>query len=251
MTSWFNSHVVPRAVALRRRVYELNRILYLRADVDLLRDELDALRSKLELDERAIEEYQQARSGGDYQRVFEERTPLVTACVGTYNRAELLMTRSLRALRAQDYTNLEILVVGDGCTDDTEARVTALADPRVRFVNLPARGAYPELPRLRWMVAGTVPFNHALGLARGHFITHLDDDDECPPDRVSTLVKFAQQERADLVWHPFEWEDGYGRWCLHPAPEFGRGNVTTSSIFYHHWFTRIPWDMNAYRLHEP
>ena len=29
------------------------------------------------------------------------------------------------------------------------------------------------------------------------------------------------------------------------------GQVSTGSIFYHHYFARIPWDVHAYRLGEP
>jgi hypothetical protein len=32
------------------------------------------------------------------------------------------------------------IVVGDACTDDTAARIDRLADPRIRFINLPHRG---------------------------------------------------------------------------------------------------------------
>ena len=69
-------------------------------------------------------------------------------------------------------------MVGDCCTDDTAERISHIRDDRLRFVNLSERGRYPEEPYLRWMVAGTVPFNHALSLTRGQFVTHLDDDDE-------------------------------------------------------------------------
>ena len=33
--------------------------------------------------------------------------------------------------------------------------VSRIPDPRLRFVNLPQRGNYPDDPMLRWLVAGT------------------------------------------------------------------------------------------------
>ncbi len=55
-----------------------------------------------------------------------------------------------------------MLIVGDHCTDDTAERIAALGDPRIRFINLPARGVYPAEPFARWCVAGAAPMNHAL-----------------------------------------------------------------------------------------
>ena len=66
------------------------------------------------------------------------------------------------------------------------------------------RGAgTPTIPEWRWMVAGTAPINLALSLARGDFITHLDDSDEHPEDRIAKLVSFIRESKADFVWHPF------------------------------------------------
>src|SRR5437870_3888913 len=134
--------------------------------------------------------------------------PLVSVCVATYNRAQLLVERCISSVLEQTYGNLELIVVGDHCTDDTADRVSRIDDPRLRFINLPERGTYPADPMLRWMVAGTPPLNHALSLARGHFVTHLDDDDAYARDRLEKLVAFAGAHQCDFVWHPFWLEDG-------------------------------------------
>jgi glycosyltransferase involved in cell wall biosynthesis len=101
------------------------------------------------------------------------------------------------------------------------------------------------------MVAGTFPANHALQVARGDYITHLDDDDEFLPERIAKLVDWARDKNADLVWHPFLWEDNTGQWLVNPAVKLAVNQVTTSSIFYRHWFKNIPWDPLAHLLDEP
>ncbi len=101
------------------------------------------------------------------------------------------------------------------------------------------------------MVAGIPALNMAMSLARGHYVTHLDDDDRYAADRLEKLVTFASGNRCDFVWHPFWKEVPTGEWVLHEAPEFALGQVTTSSVFYRSWFTRIPLSMDAYRLREP
>ena len=215
------------------------------------RRELDSARSRQDVAADLVAEFERVRREPEYQRAFDDPRPLVTICVGTYNRGDLLISRCLRSLQQQTYDNIEIIVVGDRCTDDTERAIAALGDPRIRFENLPQRGPYPEDPKLRWMVAGTMPVNRALQLARGAFITHLDDDDEHLPRRVELLVDHIRAHRADVVFHPFLWEKKPDRWTLNRASGFRHAQVTTSSVFYHSWLRRIPWDIEAWRYREP
>ncbi len=163
----------------------------------------------------------------------------------------MVVNRCIKSILNQDYENLEVIVVGDCCTDNTEKLIREINDQRLQFLNLPQRGNYPTNPEWRWMVAGTVPFNEALKLARGDFITHLDDDDEYSPDRIGKLVHFIQQGCYDFIWHPFWGETLSGKWKLNSGDFFRKEQVTTSSSFYHKWFKRIPWDINAYRYNEP
>jgi len=100
-------------------------------------------------------------------------------------------------------------------------------------------------------VAGTRSGNEALSLAKGDFITHLDDDDEYLPVRLEKLVDFAILNRFDFVWHPFWYEQEPGRWMLNEASDLAQGQVTTYSVFYSEWFKRLRWDMDAHLLGEP
>lgn len=232
----------------------LRRLPYLRNVIQSIYDTDDAidnLRSRSDVSDDLFMRFQQDKTSADYQRVFDLEEPLVSVCIATYNRAKLLTERCLNSLIRQDYRNIEIIVVGDGCTDDTEQRVNAINDPRIRFVNLTERGDYPVNPDWRWMVAGTVPINRALDMANGDFITHLDDDDEHSPDRISKLLRFIQKTRADIVWHPFWRETAFDKWQMKTAEEFRKSQATTSSVFYHGWLRRIHWDINAYKTREP
>lgn len=214
-------------------------------------EEIHLLRSKVDLPADLIEDFLRSRQSVEYQAAFVEPNPLVSVCIATYNRSELLLKRSVASVLGQTYPNLEVIVVGDCCTDDTAERMARIDDPRLRFVNLAERGVYPEDRLSRWMVAGTKPINTALDLARGTFVAHLDDDDEYLPDRLEKLVGFIQETRADLVWHPFLNQTKKNTWEVKAAESFGMGQVTTSSIFYHRWFARLKWDILAYRYREP
>ncbi|GLH66875.1 glycosyltransferase family 2 protein [Geothrix edaphica] len=214
-------------------------------------EELDALRSRMDLDPSLVRAFHQTRVTEAYLSAYDEVEPLVSVCVATYNRAALLTERCLASILTQTYHNLDVVVVGDACTDDTPERVAALGDSRIRFENLPTRGSYPQDPDRRWMVAGTIPINRALELAKGRFITHLDDDDSVPADRIAKLVAYIKETQADLLWHPFEYETAKGKWRVNSALEFRKAQVTTSSVFYHEWLKNIPWDLDAHQYLEP
>ena len=61
----------------------------------------------------------------------EMNRPTVSVVIPTYNRAGKVV-RAIRSVLDQTYTDLEVIVVDDGSTDDTEAAVRGIADPRVR-----------------------------------------------------------------------------------------------------------------------
>jgi glycosyltransferase involved in cell wall biosynthesis len=187
----------------------------------------------------------------EFLEVFDDADPLVTVCIATYNRARLLTERTLPSVFAQTHSNIEIVVVGDACTDDTASRIAALRDPRLRFINLPVRGPYPDEPLHRWMVAGTFAMNRALEEANGAFITHLDDDDEHVPDRIEKLVDLLRTTRSDLAFHPFCAQQRNGSWWVNNATWFVKGYVTTSSVLYHRYWKRERWDVEAWRFNEP
>jgi hypothetical protein len=219
-------------------------IVYQRKRLDYAIGELDGLAP-------LREHFHQARRSADYQAAFSVSNPLVTICVTTMNNAELLIERCLASVLTQTYKNLQIVVVGDHCTDDTEKRISDLRDNRITFHNLSQRGPYP-LPGVdRWRVAGTYPANFAVSLAEGRFITHLDEDDRYEPNRIEVLLAAAQQQRADFVWHRFWFLQPDGAWKLWGDGSLEHAQVGSQMTFYHGYFKRLLWDVYAYRMHEP
>lgn len=208
-------------------------------------------RSRVELGMDIAHELERARTTEQFQEVFVKNEPLVSVIIATYNRSSLLLERSLASILGQTYTNFEVIVVGDHCTDNTFDLLAAVEDPRLRYTNLAQRGPYPEDARRRWMVAGSPAMNEGLRMAKGDFITHLDDDDTHPAHRLELLVEQAQQRRAELLWHPFRREHLDHGWVTIDAPQFAINQATTSSIFYHQWFSRIEWDVDAHYALEP
>ncbi len=140
-----------------------------------------------------------ARQSDEYGASFTDEQPLVSVRIATYDRAEILFDRTLPSVFAQTYPHIEVIVVGDGCAEETVRRAAAVTDPRFRFVNLPHRGVYPADPAHRWLVAGSPAMNYGAELSRGRWIAPLDDDDEFLPDHVETLLRTAREAGFEMV----------------------------------------------------
>ena len=193
-----------------------------------------------------------ARNDPAYAELFDtSREPLVTVRIATFNRARVLAERTLPTVLAQSYRNLEILVVGDRCTDDTAERLAALGDPRIRFVNLPERGVYPEEPFARWCVAGAAPMNYALREARGEWIAPLDDDDEFAPDHVAAMLDACRTARWEWCYAVARMQLLTGEWRAVGDPPLRRDHVCHSAVFYWAGLRFMPHDVEAWKLGEP
>ncbi len=153
-----------------------------------------------EAQQRWPELLEAARSEPGYERAYEEPDPLVSIAIPTYHSPDTLCDRALASVLAQTHSNWEAIVVGDHCTDDTEQRVAALGDDRIRFYNLPVRENDPHDPWERWAVKGSVPRATGVGLASGSWIAPLSHDDAWDPDHLVTLLAAARETRAEVVY---------------------------------------------------
>ena len=97
--------------------------------------------------------------------------PLISIVTATYNRSRSLAC-TIEAIRQQTYTNWELIVVGDACTDDTFDVVAGFDDERIRFHNLADNVGEQAGPNnYGWSVAGgdVVAFcNHDVIWLPGH-----------------------------------------------------------------------------------
>lgn len=141
-----------------------------------------------------------ARESEAYERAYSEPEPLISIAVATYNSPDTLCDRALASVLEQSYGNLDVIVVGDCCTDDTEERVRAIGDERVRFHNLSVREVDPEDPWESWAVRGSIPRGTGIDLARGLWIAPMSQDDAWDADHLQTLLSVAREQRAELVY---------------------------------------------------
>lgn len=137
-----------------------------------------------------------------YEHLYTEADefPLVSVYIPTYNRAEILIQRSVPSVLAQTYKNFELIIIGDHCSDKTEELVSKIGDSRIRFYNLPKRGyRYPPTVENHWLAGPVVAANQALKMVKGKWIARLDDDDIWTPDHLEELSRFARAGNYEFV----------------------------------------------------
>lgn len=196
------------------------------------------LRQDLSIRGHALREAPMLRKAREqYEGLYRHETdPLVSVTIATYNRAQILVERAVASALNQTYQKIEVIVVGDGCTDNTAERLAEVDDPRLRFINLPERGKYPENPKHRWMVAGTYPINRAQSEAKGSWIAHLDDDAIWEQDHVEVMLREAFERNLELAYARGYVEFSAGQWKFIGQDE----SLTDPSFDWPHssWFFR-------------
>ena len=123
-----------------------------------------------------------------------EKYPLISVIVPVYN-TEKFLKKCLESLINQTYQELEIIVVNDASTDDSNDIIQeyVAADSRVHcVVHKKNMGLFQA--RITGVQA-----------SKGDYIAFVDSDDYVSIDWFRLLVKKAMEERADIV---------VGEWCF-------------------------------------
>ncbi len=123
---------------------------------------------------------------------------LFSIVVPIHNRAATI-GRCVASVFGQEFADYELILVDDGSTDDSAARMRALCDPRLRTI-------FHEQNR------GTGPArNTGIDAARGEWIIFLDSDDELVPGALGVMAGLAARATADIaaLWFRCRMDDGY------------------------------------------
>lgn len=138
--------------------------------------------------------------------------PLISVVVTTYNQAAYI-EETLKSVLAQTYKPFEVIVVDDGSTDDTEARIASFGE-QVIYIRQKNQG-----------VAGSR--NTGISNARGEYLAFLDGDDLWEPDKLSVQVDVAMRyPDSGLIA-----VDG---------SEFSGNETISKSIFFETWCKEHP-----------
>ena len=93
------------------------------------------------------------------------KPPFFSVVLPTYGRG-IHIRPTLESALSQTYQNFELIVVGDGCSDETEETVRSFQSKRIRWSNLARNSGSQSFPN-----------NHGIDASRGRWIAYLGHDD--------------------------------------------------------------------------
>jgi glycosyltransferase involved in cell wall biosynthesis len=146
--------------------------------------------------------------------------PYFSVVLSTYGRGKHIRP-TIESVLGQKHDDFELIVVGDGCTDETEAVVRSFANDKIIWRNLPANTGSQSLPN-----------SEGIRSARGDWICYLGHDDIWSPDHLSCLARVIRaRDDSDFVVSG----------CIYYGPEgsgcyFITGLFESSDAAFHHFF---------------
>ena len=94
----------------------------------------------------------------------------VTVLMPAWNAGKYI-AEAIHSVLNQSFTDIELVIINDGSTDNTVSVIKQFKDPRIRLLEQPQQGI-------------AVALNYGLREARGNYIARFDADDICFPERI-------------------------------------------------------------------
>ena len=118
--------------------------------------------------------------------VEEQKTPEISVILPVYNMADYI-DECMQSIQAQTFSDLEILMINDGSTDDSAQKCLAWAarDGRIRYYSQSNRGV-------------AAARNLGVRLARGRYLAFVDPDDWLDPTYFEKLRRPLEETQADF-----------------------------------------------------
>ena len=112
---------------------------------------------------------------------------MISVIMLTYNR-ENMVGRAIESILNQTYQNFEFIIVDNGSTDQSGKIADSYAekDKRIKVIHIPKSNI------------GTGR-NNGLDMAKGDYVTFIDDDDIAEPDMLEFLNALAMECDADIA----------------------------------------------------
>ncbi|MDK9707911.1 MAG: glycosyltransferase [Desulforhopalus sp.] len=166
--------------------------------------------------------------------------PLITVIIPAYNHQRFIGA-AVDSVLQQTLSDLELIVIDDGSTDNTGEIVKGYSDTRLTYLHQENKDAYNTI-------------NRGLSLAKGKYIAILNSDDVYALNRLERLLKESEKRKAECIFSDVipisdvgdEYTDpqfGWNVWhrknrawyfdCRDIYAAFLKGNfmVTTSNLF--------------------
>lgn len=128
---------------------------------------------------------------------------MFSVVIPIYNRAHLVGPL-MRSLEAQSFGDFEIILVDDGSSDDLDAALAAISEPRLRIIRQPNAG-------------GGAARNAGLDLAEGRYVALLDSDDFFLPHKLGRFAAVLAETEATMLFSQARVDRGDGVFGIKPS----------------------------------
>ncbi len=131
-------------------------------------------------------------SQSDFVKLSERKyeRPTVSLIVPAYN-AQNYISRSIDSALASNFDDLEIVIVNDGSTDNTQGIIDWYSKN------------YPNVISLQKLNGGVADTrNVGIANAKGEYIAFMDNDDMLRPDMISSLYNSIKENSTDVAIAP-------------------------------------------------
>ena len=167
-------------------------------------------------------------------KIYSSIAPMVSVIIPVYN-TDNYVSSTLDSICKQSYTNIEILCVNNGSTDDSQVILEYYAnrDNRIKILN----SNIPNLAQAR---------NIGLQKAKGKYIYFIDSDDILDTDSLEKLVKISEEKNSDLIYFFYkEMENGLSTKMRRPRfytfrRFFPENKIFQLSCSYYKFFIQYP-----------
>lgn len=112
--------------------------------------------------------------------------PLISVIIPAYNH-ERFIGAAVDSVLQQTVSDLELIVVDDGSTDNTGGIVKGYTDSRLSYYFQENQDAYNTI-------------NRGLSLAQGRYIAILNSDDVYAVNRFERLLQFSREQGAECLF---------------------------------------------------
>ena len=103
----------------------------------------------------------------------------VSIIIPSYNHSKYI-TQTIASVTEQTHSNLEIIIIDDGSSDNSCDLIREISNPRIVFIEQENQGAHAAI-------------NRGLKIASGDYIAILNSDDLFPVNRIERCLKNVEQ----------------------------------------------------------
>jgi glycosyltransferase involved in cell wall biosynthesis len=148
----------------------------------------------------------------------------ISVIIPAYN-AQKTILKTIESVRQQTFTNLEIIIINDGSTDQTLSIVRSINDSRIKVLDYPNGGV-------------SIARNRGINQAKGNYLAFLDADDFWTTDKLELQLKaLTKNPQAGVAysWTYFVYEQTATTFLSEPV--YYQGNIYPQLLannFLHH-----------------